>query len=190
MSEFDSRDVDRGDCCVQLPCPYSKQELEEYAAVVRLCIQNEDDALFRNKSVWHAAIILREFISAAQESVRVFCGRLNSAVYGKLLSEFKAACERGVDVKVLTVSSNVCAVDVAKNLVMQGAFRVMNEETDFPHFVLVDGKRYRLETDEEDKSAIVCACAQSDENVRMAASLDVVFDTFWEDTYSYVPESI
>lgn len=190
MMVDDSSGVMHGDCCEQSSCPYSKPELDAYAEVVRRRISEEDDELFRNKSVWHAAIILREFVLSAKKSVRIFCGHLNNAAYGKLLSVFKAAVGNGVDVKVLTASCDISAKAVANGLMEMDAFRVMNEETDFPHFAVVDGKRYRIETDEEDKSAIVCACAQSEEKQRTATSLEVVFETFWGNDYSHVPDTI
>ncbi len=181
MSEFDSRVVDRGDCCVQLPCPYSKQELEEYAENVQRRIDENDGELFLNRSEWHAAIILRKFIESAKSSVDIFCGHLNKNVYGDLLPCFRAAHENKVELRVMTASPKICAIEVADGLRQMDAFRSMKvENTSFPHFAVVDGCRYRLETDEADKSAVVCAFAETKEQIQRASSLVLLADLLWE----------
>lgn len=188
MSEQDSCGVKNGDCCNQRICPYSEEELSRYAEKVQRLIDENDCEVFLNRSEWHAAIILRKFIESAKKTINIFCGHLNKNVYGDLLPSFQAAAERGVTVRVLTASPEVSAKEVAEGLRSMGAFRNLRDEDDtIPHFAIVDGCRYRLETDEEERTAVVCAFAETREQVKRALSLDFLSDILWD---SLEPESV
>ena len=187
MIQNNSRVDERG-CCEERSCPYSKEELCRYAEKVQRLIDENNCEVFLNRSEWHAAIILRKFVESAKETINIFCGHLNKNVYGDLLPCFQAAAERGVRVRVITASPDVCAQDVAEGLRKLEAFRSLREEDDtIPHFAIVDGCRYRLETDEEEKTAVVCAFAETQEQVNRALSLDFLSDILWE---SLEPESV
>ncbi|MDO4751741.1 MAG: hypothetical protein Q4A24_06500 [Akkermansia sp.] len=181
MSEQNSSGVKNGDCCNQRICPYSEEELSRYAEKVQRLIDENDCEVFLNRSEWHAAIILRKFIESAKETINIFCGHLNKNVYGDLLPSFQAAAERGVKVRVMTASPEVCAKDVAEGLRSMGAFQSLRDvDEEAPHFAIIDGMRYRLETCEADKSAVVCAYADTKEQVRRAFSLDLLFNFLWD----------
>ncbi len=143
-------------------------------------IDENDCEVFLNRSEWHAAIILRKFIESAKDSIRIFCGHLNKNVYGDLLPCFVAAINRGVKVQVLTASPDVCAKDVAEGLRKLDAFQTLHDCDDVPHFAVVDGIRYRLETNEDDKSAVVCAYVDTKEQVRRAFALEILFKFLWD----------
>lgn len=178
--ENSSGEKDRG-CCENRSCPYSEEELSRYAEKVQRLIDKNDCEVFLNRSEWHAAIILRKFIESAKKTISIFCGHLNKNVYGDLLPCFQAAVERGVTVRVLTASPEVCAKEVAEGLRSMGAFQSLKDvDEDAPHFAIVDGMRYRLETCEADKSAVVCAYADTKEQVRRACSLDILFNFLWD----------
>lgn len=188
MKQENSSGVKNGDCCNQRICPYSEEELSRYAEKVQRLIDENDCEVFLNRSEWHAAIILRKFIESAKETINIFCGHLNKNVYGDLLPCFQAAAKRGVRVRVITASPDVCAQNVAEGLRKLEAFRNLSEEDDtIPHFAIVDGCRYRLETDEEEKTAVVCAFAETREQVKRALSLDFLSDILWD---SLEPESV
>lgn len=160
-------------------CPYSKRELEAYAREVQRRIDECDCEVFLNRSEWHASIILRKFIDSARSSIIIFCGHLNKAVYGTLLPNFIKAQERGVEVRVLTESMEVSAIEVAEGLRKIKAFKSLGSKMDLPHFTLIDGIRYRIETDEKDKSAVVCACVGEPDQRKRAGMLSIVFNWLW-----------
>lgn len=161
-------------------CPFSAEELQRYEREVRRRIKECDGTAFLNKSEWHAAIIVREFLRSARDSVRILCGRLNKAVYGGLIREFNAAFARGVDVRVLTEYDDVSAVALAEELRAQNAFHSLGHGVDMFHFLVVDGVRYRAERAEADKSALVCACASSERERWRVAMMEDIFDDLWE----------
>lgn len=181
MTTENSSEMKNAGCCENRSCPFSEEELRQYAEKVQKRIDENDGEVFLNRSEWHAAIILRKFIESAQETINIFCGHLNKNVYGDLLLSFKDAVDRGVRVRVMTASPVVCAQEVANGLREMRAFRCMKEEdASIPHFAVVDGCRYRLETDEEEKTAVVCAFAESGDEVKRAYSLDFLSDLLWE----------
>lgn len=170
-------------CCEKRVCPFSKEELREYAEKLQKRMDENIGDVFLNRSEWHAAIILRKFIESARKSIIIFCGHLNKTVYGDLLPSFQAAAKRGVKIRVLTASSHVCATEVADGLRKLGAFQTLgDDEEDAPHFTVVDGLRYRLETNDDDKAAIVCAYASTREHMRRIVKIEHLFNILWEDS--------
>ena len=162
--------------------------LEAYAQEVRRRIEECDCEVFRNRSAEHAAIILREFIDSATASVRIFCGHLSKEVYGNLLPYFRRAHRRGVEVQVVTASDQIDAIEVAEGLRENQALRSFSGSVEksplreLPHFAIVDGKRYRLETNPVEKSALVCAYAMLESQKARANLLDEAFSHIWEAT--------
>lgn len=161
-------------------CPFSAEELAEYEQEVRRRVRECDSAMFRNRSEWHAAIILREFVRAARQSVSILCGHLNKAVYGALWPDFEAALDRGVQVRVVIERGEASAQEVAEKLAERGAFRSLGVETGLPHFALIDGIRYRAELKEADKDALVCACAKEQVQLLTVARMSFWADELWK----------
>lgn len=160
-------------------------ELEKYAQEVRRRIDECDCEVFRNSSAEHAAIILREFIDSARSSIHIFCGHLNQQVYGSLLPNLLRAIRRGVEVQVVTAHDELRAQEVAQALREQQRLRSFpaGDESplrEMPHFTIVDGMRYRLETDPKNTSAFVCACAMRESQKARANLLDEAFSCLWE----------
>ena len=185
MTTENSSEMKNAGCCENRSCPFSEEELRQYAEKVQKRIDENDCEVFLNRSEWHAAIILRKFIESAKNSISIFCGHLNKNVYGDLLPDFKAAAKRGVAVRVLTASSEVCAESVADGLREISAFQTLRDEDDeIPHFAVVDGIRYRLETNEDDKSAVVCAFTDTRDQITRAVLLSMLFDALWEKSFA------
>lgn len=158
----------------------SENELARYAIEVRRRINECDGEVFRNKSARHASIILREFIESAKESVFVFCGQLNRLVYGDLLDSFTKVVEEEKQVRVVIEGDYAAASEVASYLTSKGALRRLRKDVGIPHFVVVDAIRYRLEIDECDKSALVCAYAKTEEQQYRAQALNAVSEILWD----------
>ncbi len=157
-------------------------DLDEYTESVRTRIRLKNGEFFRNKDVRYTQIIVREFLNAAQNTFYVFCGKLNQLVYEPLLSSFIMAQSRGVDIKVITEASkeSIESPELAKWLRSIEALRHHHKGT-IPHFVLADGQMYRLEVSEGKKAAIVCACAEQNEDAKItAAAMEKVHSSIWD----------
>lgn len=154
-------------------------DLEFYAEDIRRRIQDNDCEVFRNKSALHASIILREFIKSARDTVFVFCGHLNKHVYEHLLEDFQTAIQKEVDIKVITESETPDSVKLAQLLREKDRYRSVKQDLKIPHFVIVDGKRYRIETDEAEKTALVCACVCTEEQKKRALVMNKLFQAMW-----------
>lgn len=196
MKQEDSR-RDGGGCCecsedrfseteqVKL---YSEVELEDYANSVRLRIANKNGEFFRNKNWQLSSIVLDEFLSAAKERFWVFCGHLCKKVYEPLMTSFMLAKARGVDIRVVTASTELEAQDLAKWLSEHKMLRHCGVEG-IPHFVLAGGNTengatnsmYRLEIDDVCKTAVICACVEDNENAKETAkAMEMVHKRMWE----------
>ena len=154
-------------------------DLELYAEDIRRRIQDNDCEVFRNKSALHASIILREFIKSAKDTVFIFCGHLNKFVYEHLFDVFQTAIQKGVNIKVITESDTPDSVKLAQLLREKDRYRSVRQDMKIPHFVIVDGKRYRMETDEAEKTALVCACVCTEEQKKRALVMNKLFQAMW-----------
>ncbi|MBR5887712.1 MAG: hypothetical protein IKZ07_05830 [Akkermansia sp.] len=159
-------------------------ELKQYAAEIRRRIEECDGEVFRNKSARHAAIIIKEFIASAKESVYIYCGHLNHLVYGELKDVFeKAMAEKDTEqtpqIQVLTESNEIDCPNLANFLREKHAFRSLGKSMEIPHFIVVDAKRYRIETNEMEKTALVCACTQTEAQKKRALMMNELFKIMW-----------
>ncbi len=158
----------------------SKDELERYAESVRMRIKLCMGDFFPNSNHQYASVIVKEFLDAARQHVNIYCGHLGRDVYVPRISEFERAIARGVKVRVITSSPRceVEAKDIAALLDRYDALRHCSSE--LPHFVEVDGKMFRLEMNQGTRKAVVCACAQADEEKqKMVNKLISAFETLW-----------
>ncbi len=197
MSEQNSSGVKNGDCCecsedrfseTEQAKLYSRAELEDYANSVRLRIANKNGEFFRNKNWQLSSIVLDEFLSAAKERFWVFCGHLCKKVYEPLMTSFMLAKARGVDIRVVTASTELEAQDLAEWLSKHKMLRHCEVE-DIPHFVLAGGvtengttnSMYRLEINEACKTAVICACVEDNENAQETAkAMAAVHESMWQ----------
>ncbi len=178
----------------------SNAELSQYAESVRARILVQNGDIFLNKSPEHARIILREFIQAAKRSIHIYCGRLTNTVYKGLQPYFGNAYNQGIDLKVITVekpngNSEQELVDYLKE---NGILKYLVTETrekvaTLPHFAIIDGEskegaKYRLETDQDEKTAIVCAYAKSQESTMRGKNMEIIFEDLWNSQLTQLAE--
>ncbi|MGN0868372.1 MAG: hypothetical protein ACI4O9_02455 [Akkermansia sp.] len=158
-----------------------EDELAKYAESVRAYIRNESDTVFQNNSPKHASIIIGEFLLAAKETAYIFCGKLSSTVYDPLKVLFMMAKGRGVDIKVITASdyNHLESSDLKEYLMTNEMLRCAPRLQEYPHFLIIDGKRFRLEVDQKEKKAIVCASATAGGAGKIAERLNGSFSTLW-----------
>ncbi len=175
-----------------IPCNCSQeQELDRYAKSVRDKIRNQAGGLFQNNSPLHASIIIREFLDAAEKTVCLFCGKLSESVYGALQVFFSSAIERNVRVRVITESSyeETGAKNLAEYLKSKDSLRCLawKKEDSLPHFLLVDGRMYRLEVKQEQKEALVCAAADKESGTKETARVMAqAFEKLWKENSAAV----
>lgn len=152
-------------CCDGHSC--TPEELAQYRRDVQTCIAECDGTIFPNNCPDKTFIVLQEFIRSAKEDVCIYCGHLNAAVYEPLLDDFEKALARRVEVRVVCSPGEVEARVLAEKLREGGHLRVLAEEVPVSHFAVIDGLRYRIETDQTKKEAFVCAYAGEEQKERM-----------------------
>lgn len=160
----------------------SAEELAAYTHSVRLRIKNQDGVIFRNYSHKHAEIIIREFLNAANSTVRIFCGKLSTAVYGTLLPYFQQALARNVTIHVMTAETleNLESKELAQMLKENKCIRqIPKTHLQGAHFMLADNRMFRLEAPRGERAALVCANALL-ENKQVMESLTRGYDTLWQ----------
>ncbi len=160
-------------------------EIAAYAEQLRLRINNKIGLLLPNKDHRYASAIVEEFLHAAREYVHIFCGHLGEDVYASRYFDFEDAVERGVDVKVVTYKSyeDLESKKLASYLCNKKRLRWDVRRASVPHFIVVDGLMFRLETDPKERTAVVCAFAPEYEfNRSLVARLEANFDKIWRES--------
>lgn len=177
MTMENSSEMINAGCCKNRSC--TETELKQYRIDVRTRIAENDGTIFPNNCPDKTAIVLQEFIKAAERSVHIYCGRLNAAVYEDLKPDFEDAIARGVEVRVVCAYKQISAKSLAEKLRVGDHFRQLSEELELPHFAVVDGRRFRIETDQKSKEAFVCAYA-TDEQLERVRRVEMVHRMLWE----------
>lgn len=141
-------------------------ELSIYRKMFVGLIESNDTSVIENNSPAHAKVILQELVRHAQMSVRILCTHFSRGVYGDpLLQEvIKDAISRGVDVRIAIRDEFPQTLDFYNQLQQieggPSSFFTLKrdgEEAFANDFCVVDGKRFRLERDQQKGTAFVCA---------------------------------
>ena len=174
-----------GSCCECREHAEEKQrnELEKYADEVRRRISEGVGGVFCNMSPAHASVIVESFLDAAQDNIRILCHRLAEDVYGRITDVFRRVLsEEKIRVQVVTnaLYEDIESKDLARMLRAKGALHCGYKKS-LPHFIVSDGCRYRLETDEELRTAVVCASTANDKKRKEVAKIiNDKFDDIWQ----------
>lgn len=134
--------------------------LSEYRKLFQQMIQDNDPGIIDNSSRAHAKVILQELIRSAREEILIQCSHLAQDIYGdkdtqRLLQE---AIGRGVRVSIAI--RDACPEAYAFCNEMRQVFSNIihcNTSVFSSDFCVVDSRRFRLETDQENGKAYVCA---------------------------------
>lgn len=134
--------------------------LDKYRELVREMIQQNDPDLLSNISTAHAKIIVQELIRSAQSHVRIVCSRFAEDVWDDkdtldAIDETCAGLTPKVIFKVATKTGFPEATKCVTKLKNYGC-EFFNAPEDIPDFCVVDGERFRVETDMENRKAQVC----------------------------------
>lgn len=132
--------------------------LEEYRRQVVTRILTNSPDIFGNYSDAHAACVVEAFAHHAEKEIMLMSGAFSSKFYtGPVFDELRQAAERGVKIRIVT--SDAENVDL-QNLLTLAAAKTKEKPEEHPvsffvtrysgdgaptHFMVVDGKRYRLE---------------------------------------------
>lgn len=177
MKQENSSGVKGVGCCEERSC--TEKELMQYRRDVKTRIAENDGTIFPNNCPDKTAIVLQEFIREAKKSVCIYCGHLNAAVYENLQSDFENAIARDVTVRVICAPGEISAKGLAEKLREGKHFRILNEEVSVSHFSVVDGLRYRIETNQDNKEALVCAYAGEEQQDRVKM-MEEVHAILWD----------
>ncbi|WP_146017827.1 hypothetical protein [Akkermansia muciniphila] len=134
--------------------------IKYYEEQVKILIRENSNEIISNSSSKHAIILFKNFFKEARSSIYIFCGKLSKTVYDDIhvIDAMRSALENGIDVKVI-ISQKKPESTLFSELLRQYNKKIncLNAIVDINHFCVIDNCRYRLETDQEEKTAIACA---------------------------------
>lgn len=156
-------------------------EIQAYQALLERKMAEDSPDIFSNYTKAHAECIIKTFLSGAKTSVVIFSGGFEGDFYNgdDMVQRFKDAAQRHVSIRLITLGGAGCldsldGVHLRRGKVVEGA------EGKIFHFMVVDGKRYRLEEVHgalrplDPVHAEVCC-----NGVDKAKRLTSIFDTVW-----------
>jgi len=170
-------------------------DLAEYQRQLYELLYSDSDEIFANYSQDHAQIIIRAFLDAAENTIAFLSGDFGSGIYrkGDIHDAVVNAVRRGVNVRVISLGhedgSNECLKQLAQQLdnaadnSVKGRFDyrmgAVRPGAQVQHFMVVDGKRYRIEEAHEMPApdsvhAEVCCNGKA-----KAALLSNMFNAVW-----------
>ncbi len=159
-------------------------DLDFYEEALKARLRLKEGGLFPNKGAEYAHVVIKHFLMEAREHVNIYCEKLNEKVYAPLYDLFMEKIKQRVSIRVLT-QKDIAHIDVgsqelASQLYLQG--RWMKTNSTLPHFVEVDGRMFRLETDPDKKTALVCVNAtNSPEEVQAIKRMTKAFNMLWDE---------
>ncbi len=143
--------------------------MQTYEEIVRHYRKTESGEVLENLSPPHAKILFENLLEAAVENgekVCIYSGTLNKEFYEQLTEAIKDTLQKLQKGDVLVAvakphgenqvggNSFADAVKAFGGELKEGVADLVGK--DFPHFILVGDRRYRLEKDDETKEAIAC----------------------------------
>ncbi len=141
-----------------------EEDLTRYQEKLDNLLYSDSSDIFANYSQSHARRIIRTFFSAAQNTIVCLSGDFGKGVYSEceIAAELREAVRRGVRVAVVSLGtsdesrSNLHDLKAELNRLAEeskrgGSFNyrlgiVRDPNAEVQHYLIVDSKRYRLET--------------------------------------------
>jgi len=166
--------------------------LEEYQAQLNRLILEDSPAIFANHSRRHARCIIRTFLSGAQKSANILAGDFGNDFYQypDIREAILKAVDNGCHVRVISLGtqeqSKAYIEDLEKeaNNGHRNGFFVVKFARVRPgarvkHYMVIDGKRYRLEDYHDEGSSTVRAEVCCNGKVK-ADTMTRSFDSIWD----------
>lgn len=169
--------------------------LSEYQAKLDSLIAADSKAIFANYSRAHARCIIRTFLSGAKESADILAGDFGNDFYQHpaIQAAVLKAVTNGAHVRVISLGTSKASKDFVvaiaesashapsppgKQGTFQYKFAQVRQGAKVKHYMIIDGKRYRLEDYHDEGSdsvhAEVCCNGQG-----KATTLTRTFEAVW-----------
>lgn len=153
--------------------------MEEFGTLVEKCRKNEDSRLIYNASIDHAKVLFRNLLESSKkkkEAIRLITGNFMDSFYNDLAPRFKECLENGSKVEVIVCNERDFSGSEVANLLKHHQNGSVSKICDGkkhcqPHFILVGDKKFRAETNHEQKKA-VASFSRPD----MGKFLNIIFD--------------
>ncbi|MES3000648.1 MAG: hypothetical protein V4787_08145 [Pseudomonadota bacterium] len=152
--------------------------IDQYRTAVEALAAGKSDRRFSNKGSQHAAVVVQQMFHTAADRVRIFSGALSPDIYLQepVKQEIETFLSRaGTSLQVITQKPiNEATAAFLSHFDRVKICSLNGEKTAAPiehHFLVADSRAYRLETDEENREAVV-----NFNEPRVAASLNAMFD--------------
>ncbi|WP_337746792.1 hypothetical protein [Victivallis vadensis] len=157
-------------------------ELTEYRKGVETYLKEDSPVIFGNYTKEHAACVVELFTRSARKNIDLLSGCYPSSFYGNITELLQAAANRDVKVRIITLCNRVDerlnSLDRNNSNIEYRPGRLIGDKP-VSHFMVVDGKRYRLEaphqeSDPETVKAEICC-----NGVKKASELEDLFNAVW-----------
>lgn len=135
-------------------------KLREYRKLFQSMIQENDPGIIDNSSRAHAKVILQELIRSAKNEILIQCSHMACDIYGDSDTQrlLKEAIQKGVKLSIAVRDICPDTENFCEELEKQLPGTVHCHTSVFPSdFCVVDHKRFRLETDQNNGKAYVSA---------------------------------
>lgn len=167
--------------------------LAEYQAKLDRLMLEDSPSVFANYSRAHARCIIKTFLSAAKEKVDILAGDFGNDFYRQedVRGTIEKAVNKGACIRVISLGTSpeskswVASLAKEVNVSQDGGrarflykFARVRSGAQVKHYMIVDGKRYRLEDYHDEGSKLVHAevCCNGPEK---AFFLTRAFDEVW-----------
>lgn len=158
------------------------EEIKAYQALLEQKMAENSTDIFSNYTKAHAECIIKSFLADAKEKVDILSGGLDGAFYDgeDMVQRFKDAANRGVAIRLISLGGVGQVGDIPQIQLRRG--RVIDDSKGKVfHFMVADGRRYRLEEAHgvlqplDPVHAEVCC-----NGVDKANRLTSIFNTVWD----------
>ena len=138
-------------------------DLDPFRYMVRRLIEIDSPTMIENGSPAHAQILLEEMFAHAKHTAYVYCGKISNEVWGceAVAHAVRDAINRpGMQVRFIVQHPESIPADSAVRKVLTDHGAVVATSPRFlnvdHHFAVFDGKMYRFENNDENKTATAC----------------------------------
>jgi hypothetical protein len=136
--------------------------MDSFTKVLVECRKKESTRMLHNASIEHAKVLFENLIDMGRElkePIRIVSGKLNTEFYGQLTDKAEQALKENTPIELVVVDPDINLDDNPfANIIRESGGHVYQttEKIEYPHFILVGEKRFRLETDHAQTKAVAC----------------------------------
>ena len=155
---------------------------DEFTKRVIRCREDNSPDIIENASIAHAAVLFKQLLIAAKdrrEPVVIVSGEFMPTFYAPLMDDLKAAMKGGCKVRGIALVEDEATLKdngFYQLLKASGCARAKRLSDDVLHFICVGKSAYRVELDEDKKTAKACF---NDQGGTITSVLTGMFDSYW-----------